>query len=190
MVACTTAHLHQITACIVAVLICAITQQLVKALFQTQAVPHLISALINELTTVTQDFTLVIDDYHLINTKTIHEDVQMLLERLPAALHLVIISRVDPPWPLGKLRVRGELNELRLEDLRFTLEESATFLRQVMQLDLSNEEIGILEARMEGWVAGLQLAALGLCGHFDPPSFVKSFKGSHRFVLEYLAGNC
>ncbi len=108
------------------------------------------------------------------------------VEHLPPQMHLVIATREDPPLPLARLRVRGQLTELRAADLRFTPAEAAEFLNQMMGLNLSAENIAALEARTEGWVAGLQLAAISMQGRSDAASFIKSFTGSHRFVLDYL----
>ena len=109
-----------------------------------------------------------------------------LLEHLPPQMHLVIATREDPPLPLARLRARGQLTELRAADLRFTPAEAAEFLNQVMGLNLSAEDIAALETRTEGWIAGLQLAALSMQGHQDTAGFIKSFTGSHHFVLDYL----
>jgi LuxR family maltose regulon positive regulatory protein len=108
------------------------------------------------------------------------------LERLPATLQLVVSTRSDPPLPLARLRAGGQLVELREADLRFTLEETANLLREATGLDLPAEVVAALAARTEGWVAGLQLAAISLSGHADPAGFVETFTGSHRFVLDYL----
>ena len=101
-------------------------------------------------------------------------------------MHLVIATREDPPLPLARLRVRGQLTELRAADLRFTPAEAAEFLNQVMGLNLSAEDIAALETRTEGWIAGLQLAALSMQGHQDVAGFIQSFAGDHRYVVDYL----
>src|SRR3989441_8336742 len=132
------------------------------------------------------DFALVLDDYHVIDAKPIDHALAFLLEHLPPHMHLVIATREDPPLPLARLRARGQLTELRATDLRFTPSEAAGFLNQGMGLNLSAEDITALETRTEGWIAGLQLAALSLQGHQDTISFIKSFTGSHHFVLDYL----
>jgi LuxR family maltose regulon positive regulatory protein len=142
--------------------------------------------LINEITTVPGDFVLVLDDYHAIDAKSVENAVTFLLEHLPPQLHLVIATREDPNLPLARLRVRGQLSELRVNDLRFSSAEAAEFLNQVMRLDLSAEDIGALETRTEGWIAGLQMAALSMQGRADTASFIQVFTGSHRFVLDYL----
>jgi len=105
---------------------------------------------------------------------------------LPPHLHLVIATRQDPPLPLPRLRVRGQLTELRAADLRFTPDEAAAFLNQAMGLKLAADDIAALETRTEGWIAGLQLAALSMQGHQDAPGFIDSFTGSHHFVMDYL----
>ncbi len=130
---------------------------------------------------------LVLDDYHVITTPAIHEALAFLLEHLPPTLHLVIASREDPPLPLARLRARGQATELRAADLRFTHDEAAAFLRDVMGLAVQAEDVAALEARTEGWVAGLQLAALALQGRADQTEFIAAFTGSNRFVVDYLA---
>jgi LuxR family maltose regulon positive regulatory protein len=122
------------------------------------------ATLLNEITTRLEPSILVLDDYHLIEEQAIHEGVVFLLEHLPAQLHLVIASRIDPPFPLARLRARGQMTELREADLRLTSAEATDFLRQVMGLVLTAEDIALLEARTEGWIAGLQLAALSMRG--------------------------
>jgi LuxR family maltose regulon positive regulatory protein len=152
----------------------------------------LITTLINEFST---SFTntrcvFVLDDYHLIEAQPIHDVLTFLLERLPPQIHLVIATRDDPHLPLARLRARGQLTELRATDLRFTSAEAAQFLNQVMGLNLSDEDIAALETRTEGWIVGLQLAALALQGTIsmqgqqDATSFIKSFTGSHHFILD------
>ena len=148
----------------------------------------LLTALINEITTIPESFVLVLDDYHLIEAKPVDDALAFLVEHLPPQMHLVIATREDPQLPLARLRARGQLTELRAADLRFTPAEAADFLNQVMGLNLSAEDIAALETRTEGWIAGLQLAALSMQGHAsrDTTSFIKSFTGSHHFVLDYL----
>ncbi|MFL5659016.1 MAG: hypothetical protein ACJ8CB_33145, partial [Ktedonobacteraceae bacterium] len=132
------------------------------------------------------DFALVLDDYHVIDAKPIDQALTFLLDHLPPHMHLVIATREDPPLPLARLRVGGHLTEVRAVDLRFTPSEAAEFLNQGMGLNLSAEDVTALEARTEGWIAGLQLAAISLRGHEDAASFIRSFTGSHHFVLDYL----
>jgi LuxR family maltose regulon positive regulatory protein len=151
-----------------------------------------LTALINELTahSTSAQIVLVLDDYHLIEAQPVHDALTFLLRRLPppsaGGLHTVIATREDPPLPLARLRARGQLTELRATDLRFTPSEAADFLTHVMGLDLSADGIAALEARTEGWVAGLQLAAISMQGRKDTTGFIRSFTGSHRFVLDYL----
>jgi LuxR family maltose regulon positive regulatory protein len=146
----------------------------------------ILTALLNEITAVPDHFVLVLDDYHVIEAQPVDHALTFLLEHLPPHMHLVIATREDPPLPLARLRVRGQLVELRAADLRFTPAEVAEFLNQVMGLNLSAEDIAALETRTEGWIAGLQLAALSMQGHKDATGFIKSFTGSHHFVLDYL----
>jgi ATP/maltotriose-dependent transcriptional regulator MalT len=129
---------------------------------------------------------LVLDDYHLIEAPAVHGSVALLLERLPAGLRVVLACRADPPLPLARLRARGRLAELRAGDLRFTVDETAAFLREATGLDLAAASVVALWERTEGWAAGVQLAALSLQGHADPAGFIATFAGSHRFVLDYL----
>jgi LuxR family maltose regulon positive regulatory protein len=145
------------------------------------------AALLNALAASSDQIVLVLDDYHLITSPAIHERVGFLLDYAPPQLHLVIASRVDPPLPLARWRARGELVELRAADLRFTPEEALQFFGETMGLDLDTEAAAALEARTEGWAAGLQLAALSLQGQADVRGFVAGFRGSHRHVVDYLA---
>ncbi|HQU58354.1 MAG TPA: adenylate/guanylate cyclase domain-containing protein, partial [Saprospiraceae bacterium] len=145
-----------------------------------------LTALLNEITTIPNDFILVLDDYHLVDSKPVDDALSFLLDHLPPQMHLIITTREDPQLPLSRLRVRGQLTELRAADLRFTPAEAAGFLNQVMGLNLSEEDVAALEARTEGWIAGLQMAALSIQGRADTNSFIQAFTGSHRFVLDYL----
>ena len=146
----------------------------------------LLTALLNEIATLPDSFLFVLDDYHVIDSKATDTALTFLLEHLPPQMHLVITTREDPNLPLARLRARGQLTELRAADLRFTPGEAATFLNQVMGLDLSAEDLVALENRTEGWIAGLQLAAISMQGHQDVSSFIQSFTGTHHFVLDYL----
>ncbi len=153
---------------------------------QPPPIESILTALLNEITTLPDNFVLVLDDYHVIDSKPVDEVLTFLLEHLPPRMHLVIASREDPPLPLARLRARGQLTELRAADLRFTPAEAAEFLNRVMGLNLSAENIAALETRTEGWIAGLQLAALSMQGRSDAAGFIQAFTGSHRFVLDYL----
>src|SRR6266566_2044156 len=129
---------------------------------------------------------LIADDYHLIREQAIHESLQFMLDHLPPCLHLLLASRADPQLPLARLRARGQVVEIREMDLRLSGEEAARFLTQIMNLSLSAEDIGRLETRTEGWITGLQLAALSLRRHADVSAFLKTFAGSHRLILDYV----
>ncbi len=153
---------------------------------QPPATEMLLTTLINEITAIPDNFILVLDDYHLVDAKAVDDVLTFLLQHLPPQMHLVIATREDPQLPLARLRARGQMTELRAADLRFTPAEAADFLNQAMGLNLSAEDIAALETRTEGWIAGLQLAALSMQGHQDTASFIKSFTGSHHFVLDYL----
>jgi ATP/maltotriose-dependent transcriptional regulator MalT len=145
-----------------------------------------VTVLVNELAARAGECWLILDDYHLIESRPVHDSLAFLLERLPPHAHAVLASRSDPPLPLPRLRARGQLAELRAGDLRFTPEEVAAVLGETWGLDLPEESIAALEARTEGWVSGLQLAALALRGAADPARLVQEFAGSHRYVLDYL----
>lgn len=146
----------------------------------------ILTALLNELAGGAGSYILILDDYHVIEAELVDRAVAFLVEHLPPQLHLLIATREDPQLPLPRLRARGHLAELRAADLRFTLVEAADFLNRSMGLNLSAEAVATLEARTEGWVAGLQLAALSLQGQQDAASFIASFSGNHHFVLDYL----
>ena len=149
-------------------------------------IPALLTALLNDITAQPDRLVLVLDDYHVVDAPQIDEALAFLLDHLPPQLHLVITTREDPNLPLARLRVRGLLTEVRAADLRFTVAETAAFLQQVMGLALTSDQIAALEARTEGWIAGLQMAALSMRGQKDVSGFIQSFTGSHRFVLDYL----
>jgi LuxR family maltose regulon positive regulatory protein len=153
---------------------------------QPPPIESILTALLNEIITVPDGFALVLDDCHMIDAQPVEHALAFLLEHLPPQMHLVIATREDPHLPLARLRARGQLTELRAADLRFSPDEAADFLGRVMGLELSAEDIAALESRTEGWIAGLQLAAISMQGHEDAASFVNSFTGSHRFVLDYL----
>jgi len=144
------------------------------------------TSLLNALTYLSTQTVLVLDDYHLIETQLIHDALAYFVEHLPANVHLVLASRSDPLLPLARLRARGALCELRALDLRFSVEETTAFLREVMGLPLSAEQVAALQARTEGWIAGLQLAALSLQDREDVAGFITAFTGSHRYVVDYL----
>jgi LuxR family maltose regulon positive regulatory protein len=145
-----------------------------------------LTPLINEIAAYPGSIILVLDDHHAIQSSAVDKALAFLLERLPPQMHLVIATREDPHLPLARLRAQGQLTELRAADLRFTSSEAAEFLDQVMGLGLSAEDVAILESRAEGWIAGLQLAALSMQRRKDVSSLIHSFTGSHRFVLDYL----
>ena len=165
-----------------------IGESVVSSLNSTQqpSTESILTVLLNEITTIPYKFVLVLDDYHVIDSKRIDDGLNFLLEHLPPQMHLVISTREDPQFHIGRLRARGHLTELRATDLRFTPSEAAAFLNQVMDLDLSTDEITALETRTEGWITGLQLAALSMQGRKDIPAFIRAFAGDNRYVLDYL----
>jgi len=162
------------------------TAQLMLQAPQPPPPQSLLTSLINDLAALPASCILVLDDYHLIQTMPIHQQLAFLLEHLPPQAHLVIATREDPPLPLARLRARDQIAEIRQSDLTFTEEETADFLRRVMGLDLSSSDIATLGRRTEGWIAGLQLAALSMRNTEDLEGFVASFAGSHRYILDYL----
>ena len=158
--------------------------------------PHpeaLLAIIINDIVSISIPFLLVLDDCHVIEAQPIHNTLGLLLEQLPPSMHLVITCRADPPLHLSRLRGRGQLTELHAADLRFTAEEVGTFLNQVMDLDLTTDDIAALDLRTEGWIAGLQLAALALQATLsrteqgDPAQFISAFADNDRYILDYLA---
>ncbi len=151
----------------------------------------ILTALLNEIATIQGCFALILDDYHVIDSPAVDQALAFIIEYQPQHMHLVIATREDPHLPLARLRARGQLTELRAADLRFTPTEAAEFLTRMMNLPLSEQEVATLDARTEGWIAGLQMAALALQSlalqeHSDNARFIQSFSGSHRFVLDYL----
>jgi LuxR family maltose regulon positive regulatory protein len=160
-----------------------------QVVFQSSQPPPVESALaglLNQIAEAPDPFVLVLDDYHMIRTPAIHEGIAFLLENLSPQMHLVIATRADPPLGLPRLRGRDQLTELYQSDLRFTLEEAATFLNEVMGLRLSGEDVAALEGRTEGWIAGLQMAAVSMQRRDDVAGFIQAFTGTHRYILDYL----
>ena len=146
----------------------------------------LMNLLINEIASHAVPFVLVLDDFHLIHSQPILEMLTFLFEHIPPQMRIALLSRTDPPLPLSRLRVHNQLADIRADQLRFTLDEIAIFLNEVMGLKLSADDIAALEARTEGWIAGLQLAALSMQGRKDIHGFVQAFAGSHRYIMDYL----
>jgi LuxR family maltose regulon positive regulatory protein len=146
----------------------------------------LLTSLVNDIATTPQPFVLVLDDYHLVHATPIHQHLTFLLEHGPPRMHLVIVTREDPLLPLSRWRARGQMMEIRQADLRFTEGEAADLLQRMMRLELSSADVAALHQRTEGWVAGLQLAAISLRGRDDVQQLVQSFAGSHHYILDYL----
>jgi LuxR family maltose regulon positive regulatory protein len=146
----------------------------------------ILTTLLNDIATVPDHFLLVLDDYHVVDAQPVDDALAFLLEHLPSQMHLVITTRADPQLPLARFRARGQLTELRAADLRFTPAEAAAFLNQAMGLNLSASDVAILEERTEGWIAGLQLAALSMQGHHDVSAFIRAFAGDNRYIVDYL----
>lgn len=146
----------------------------------------LLSLLINELNEIQGEFILILDDYHVIEQQTIHEMLIFLVDHLPEKMHLVILTRIDPPLPLPRLRAHGHLVEIRVRDLLFNKDDAFEFLNTMMKLNLSSEEIQILLDRTEGWVAGLQLAALSIKGREDRTEMIAAFGSRSDYIIDYL----
>jgi LuxR family transcriptional regulator, maltose regulon positive regulatory protein len=155
-------------------------------ILDSQSVETVHTSLINDLSSIEPRIILVLEDYHVIDSSAVDRIVIFLIEHLPASLHVVVTTRSDPSLSLSRLRARGELSELRAGDLRFSIEEAKHFLNMVMKLDLAPESVAALARRTEGWVAGLQLAALSMQRNADVEGFVRSFTGSSRYVMDYL----
>ena len=153
---------------------------------QSSSIESSLTILLNQIATLSRQIVIVLDDYHLITNQFIHKTIEFFIENLPTQAHLVIITRADPPLPLARLRARGQMSELRAADLRFTLDETTAFLDQIMGLGLSTQQIAALETRTEGWIVGLQMAALTLRGKTDLANFIQTFSGSNKYILDYL----
>jgi LuxR family transcriptional regulator, maltose regulon positive regulatory protein len=147
---------------------------------------NIINDLTNELASTSDSFVLVLDDFHLINSEAVINIVIYLLEHLPNQIHLVLVTRIDPPFPLSRLRARNQLVDIRADQLRFTLDEIAAFLNDVMKLKLSADDLSAIEKRTEGWISGLHLAALSMQNINDVHGFISAFTGSHRYIMDYL----
>ncbi|MBZ0282459.1 MAG: LuxR C-terminal-related transcriptional regulator [Anaerolineae bacterium] len=165
-----------------------IGEKTLTLLHEPQPLPieTILSTLINELSALPDLLSLVLDDYHVIDSLAIHEGLAFLVEHMPSQLRLIMTTRTDPPLPLARMRVRSQLLELRSTDLRFSPPQIITFFADVMGLILTPDEVKALDTRVEGWIAGLQLAGLALQGKSDPAEFIASFAGDHRYVLDYL----
>ena len=160
----------------------------VSALQSPQPPPpeSILTALLNAVASLPDHILLVLDDYHLVDARPVDDALAFLLDHLPPQMHLVMTTREDPRLPLARLRARGHLTEIRAADLRFTHEEAGAFLKEVMGLDLGPADIITLDGRTEGWIAGLQLAALSMQGHEDTTGFIQAFAGNHRYIVDYL----
>ncbi len=167
----------------------AICQPVLNALQSPQPPPIdlLLTAVINSVSGHEDEIVLVLDDYHTIESKAVHEAMSFMVEHLPLQVHLVIASRIDPPLSLSRWRVKGDLVEIRADELSFTTEEAAVFLKNGADIALSEQDLATLESRTEGWIAGLKMAALSLRGKKDISGFIDAFSGNHHYILDYLA---
>jgi len=146
----------------------------------------ILSVLVNELSSVSQDFALVLEDYHVVELREIHQMMVFLLDHMPPQMHLVILTRSDPPFPMARLRARGELSEIRAKDLRFSYKDAAEFLHNMVGLHLSDGDIQVLVERTEGWITGLQLAALSIQGRKNASEMIATFGGGYEYIVDYL----
>jgi LuxR family maltose regulon positive regulatory protein len=153
---------------------------------RTPPIDAILSLLLNEVSDGSQQFFIVLDDYHLIRNETIHDSLGFLLDHLPLQMHLIVATRVDPALPLDRLRVRNQLAEIRTADFRFPAVEATAFLTRIMGLDISQEETARLADLTEGWIAGLQIAALAMQKSRDPSGFVSNFTGTQKHIMSYL----
>ena len=161
----------------------------IRPMLETESEPsaaNMLTSLVNDVASFHTDITLVLDGYHVIHDLRIHDAIEFLLDYLPSHMHLVIITRADPPMPLARLCVQRQMTEVREADLRFTLDETAAFLNDLVGLELSAEEIESLHARTEGWIAGLQLIAVTLGDCCDRQEQISAITGSHRHLIDYL----
>jgi len=161
----------------------------VLAMTQAPQVPpieFLLTEMINEVAGISQDFVLILDDYHVIDDQAIQSALAFLIAYLPPKMHLIIASRSDPFLPLSRLRADGQMTELRTDDLRFSTQEAVAYLNQVMALTLDGDDVIALKTRTEGWIAGLHLAALSLQGKRETSEFITAFAGDDRYIVDYL----
>jgi LuxR family maltose regulon positive regulatory protein len=150
------------------------------------AIEAVLGTVLNDLSVISNDVVVVLDDYHLIEARAVHDGMAFLLERLPPQVHLVLATRADPPLQLARWRGRGELLEIRAADLRFTTDEAAAYLEHVTGLELTAQDVAALERRTEGWITAIQLAALSMQGRDDIAGFIAGFAGDDRFIVDYL----
>jgi len=163
--------------------------QPVLELIQSPQLPSfesMIITLINSITPTPKNFALVLDDYHLIQSPSIHDMLGLFLDALPAKMHMILATRSDPPLPLSRIRTQNQLTELRTGDLSFTSDETTQYFKDKLNVDLSIEDIALLESRTEGWITGLQLAAISMHGRKDLSTFVAKFSGDNRYIVDYL----
>jgi LuxR family transcriptional regulator, maltose regulon positive regulatory protein len=151
-----------------------------------QAWKTVMTALINSLSSIEEDFAVVMEDYHNIADPTIHEAITFLIDHLPQHMHLIFTTRADPPLPLARLRARGSITEIHGDDLRFTPEETGLFLHKLLDHEFTDTEIAALTKRTDGWIAGIRLAALAMRGHDNIPAFITAFTTSKRYIMDYL----
>jgi LuxR family maltose regulon positive regulatory protein len=153
---------------------------------QSISIDRILALLINDVAEYSGIVALVFDDYQFIESEDVHQALFNVIEHLPPNMHVLLATRIDPPWPFARFRARGTMNEIRASDLRFTAPETSAFLNEIMDLSLSTEEIAKLGERTEGWIAGLQMVALSLQDRVDRTQFIEAFSGSHRYILDYL----
>jgi ATP/maltotriose-dependent transcriptional regulator MalT len=165
-----------------------IGKESIRLMAEMQQIPSdvILTSLVNDLDTTGRELILVLDDYQFINSQAVHEEVEFLLEHCPNTIHMLIATRSDPPLPIARLRARGQLAEFRAADLRFNEVEAGQFLNEVMGLHLDAGSVATLEERTEGWIAGLQMAALSMRGRDDVDGFIRAFAGTNRFIMDFM----
>lgn len=165
-----------------------IDESILGMVLSTQPPPYktILTLLINEIANLEDDFSLILDDYHLIDSKEVDDALTFLIDNMPSQMHLIISTRVDPRLPIARLRARGQMVEIRVADMRFKESEIAEFMNQIMEFELVEKNISALEMRTEGWIAGLKLAAISMQGNDDISGFIESFTGSNRYIIDYL----
>ena len=166
----------------------AIGEASLPMLSSTQPIPieGILTPLINDITSIKEDFVLVLDDYHFIQSAAVHQGLTYLLEHMPPCMHVIIATRSDPPLPLARFRGKGTLLEIVEDDLRFSLEEAVSLFKEMGISQLSSNSIDALNTKAEGWVAGLKMAILSMKGKTDLPAYVSDFTGSQKYIMDYL----
>lgn len=165
-----------------------IDETIIGMVLSPQPPPYktILTLLLNEIANLEDDFSLILDDYHLIDSKEVDEALTFLIDNMPSQMHILISTRIDPDLPIARLRAQGQMVEIRVADMRFKQSEIAEFMNQTMQLELAEKNISALEMCTEGWISGLKLAAISMQGNSDISGFIESFTSSNRYIIDYL----